>query len=171
MSVHDWRELAACRSSDPEIFFPAADSGPSYVAQVAVAKTICAGCPVRAECLAEALTRIPFGIAGGLTPEERRGARHRVGADPVAVLEVGLRAGASRTEIEAAGRVLLIAGRPAREVARRCRVSERTAIRWATRLRTPPHDHEVEGSAAATAAPLRFSRSNDLLMARITEGA
>ena len=70
-----WRSRAACRSVDAEIFFPAATEGPIYEAQVAVAKAVCAGCSVRAECLAEALVRIPYGIAGGLTPEERRG-RH-----------------------------------------------------------------------------------------------
>ena len=70
----DWRTRAACRSMDPEIWFPAATEGPTYEAQVAVAKAVCAGCPVRAACLDEAV-RIPYGIAGGLTPEERRGRR------------------------------------------------------------------------------------------------
>ncbi len=46
-----------------------------HAAQVAVAKAVCARCPVRAACLDEALIRIPYGIAGGLTPEERRGRR------------------------------------------------------------------------------------------------
>jgi hypothetical protein len=67
-----WRDRAACRDVDPERFFPAAEDGPGLRAQVAAAKAICARCPVRAECLAEALARIPFGIAGGLTEHERR---------------------------------------------------------------------------------------------------
>ena len=54
------------------LFFPAAESGPARDAQVAAAKAVCARCPVRAECLAEALARIPYGIAGGLTEHERR---------------------------------------------------------------------------------------------------
>jgi WhiB family redox-sensing transcriptional regulator len=41
----NWRSLAACRSADPDLFFPISSSGQS-VAQVAEAKAICAGCPV-----------------------------------------------------------------------------------------------------------------------------
>lgn len=37
------------------------------------AKAICMGCPVRAECLAEALdNRIEWGVWGGMTERERR---------------------------------------------------------------------------------------------------
>lgn len=73
----DWRTLAACVGTDPELYFPAAETGPGYDAQVAAAKTVCAGCPVVAACLAEALARIPDGIAGGLTADERRALRRR----------------------------------------------------------------------------------------------
>jgi hypothetical protein len=68
-----WRHQAACRIGvDPELFFPVATSGTAYDAQVAKAKAICGRCPVRTSCLEEALLRIPGGIAGGLTEEERR---------------------------------------------------------------------------------------------------
>ena len=40
----DWRQLAACRHTDPELFFPLSASGPS-LDQVTQAKAICAGCP------------------------------------------------------------------------------------------------------------------------------
>ncbi len=74
----DWRAAAACAgTTDPELFFPVAETGPAYDAQVAAAKAVCAGCPVVAECLAEALARIPYGIAGGLTESERRALRRR----------------------------------------------------------------------------------------------
>ena len=76
----DWRSRAACRPGagvDPETFFPVAESGPVHDAQVATAKRVCARCPVVAECLAEALTRIPDGIAGGLTEVERRALSRR----------------------------------------------------------------------------------------------
>ncbi len=67
----DWRSAAACRSADPELFFPVSDSGPSLV-QATEAKAICAGCPVRRQCLAFALrTRQVHGIWGGLTERER----------------------------------------------------------------------------------------------------
>jgi hypothetical protein len=49
-----WRSLAACRSADPDLFFPISSSGQS-TAQVAEAKAVCAGCRVRRECLAFAL--------------------------------------------------------------------------------------------------------------------
>ena len=67
-----WRDRAACRDVEPELFFPAAEDGAARHAQVQAAKAVCAGCPVRVECLAEALARIPYGIAGGLTEHERR---------------------------------------------------------------------------------------------------
>ena len=118
-----------------KVFFPTAESGPDYVVQVATAKAVCAGCPVRAECLNEALARIPDGIAGGLTPEERRAVRTG-GARPSTHATSSARRPKRRfREREAAGRVLLAAGRPVREVARRCEVSERTAARWAARAR------------------------------------
>lgn len=133
----EWRDRAACRNTAPETFFPSAAAGPIYEAQVATAKAVCAGCPVRAECLTE-MARVPFGIAGGLTPEERRTHRpDRAEADQAAVLAAGLAPGADRAQVAAAGRVLLAAGRPAREVAQLCGVSERTASRWAARITTP----------------------------------
>jgi WhiB family transcriptional regulator, redox-sensing transcriptional regulator len=67
----NWRMAAACRSADPELFFPVSDSGPS-LAQAAEAKAICAGCAVRRQCLSFALrTRQVHGIWGGLTERER----------------------------------------------------------------------------------------------------
>ena len=128
----NWRSRAACRGVDPELFFPTAEDGPVRDAQVAVAKSVCASCPVREACLAEALERMPYGIAGGLTPEERRGQRRRLPEIEREIeLEEGLRPGAGRAQVAVAGRVLLLAGRPAREVAARCGVTERTVSRWA----------------------------------------
>lgn len=150
----DWRERARCRSVEPETFFPTAEAGPVYEAQVAVAKAVCARCPVRNDCLAEALVRIPFGIAGGLTPEERRGRQPATtGREPAAVLDAGLRPGATRGEVEAAGRVLLTAGRPVVEVARRCGVTARTVTRWIARTQT-------EGSHGGHRAPLLISHTH-----------
>jgi hypothetical protein len=68
-------EARACRDVDPELFFPVAESGPLYEAQVAQAKAVCAGCPIRAQCLAFALERLPYGIAGGMTAGERAAVR------------------------------------------------------------------------------------------------
>ncbi|GGW78136.1 WhiB family transcriptional regulator [Streptomyces galilaeus] len=58
----DWSAQAVCRSADPE----------ERAAQNR-AKALCAGCPVRTECLAHALDhRIEHGIWGGMTERERR---------------------------------------------------------------------------------------------------
>jgi hypothetical protein len=171
MSGTGWRDRAACRGVDPETFFPTAHDGPVYAAQVAVAKSVCAGCPVRAECLDEALVRIPFGIAGGLTPEERRGHRQRVGKADVSTLETGLRPGASRAELEAAGRVLLVAGLAPREVAERCGVADRTVTRWISRLRAEAlPDTGTEGSHGGHRAPLLISHPHGLLAGNTSSG-
>ncbi len=63
----DWTTRAACAETDPEAFYP--EKGGS----TAAAKAVCAGCPVRAACLAEALGhRERHGVWGGLSEPERR---------------------------------------------------------------------------------------------------
>ena len=70
-----WRSVAACRSADPDLFFPISDSGPA-LEQAVEAKAICATCPVRRECLAFALrTKQVHGIWGGTTEHERTAVR------------------------------------------------------------------------------------------------
>jgi hypothetical protein len=71
----EWRSRAACVGTSPDLFFPTAESGVVYRAQVAAAKAVCSRCVVTAECLTFALERMPYGIAGGLTAEERRARR------------------------------------------------------------------------------------------------
>ena len=67
----DWRARGACLSADPELFFPLSSAGPS-VEQLNQAKTVCAGCQVRAECLEFALaTRQLHGVWGGTSEDER----------------------------------------------------------------------------------------------------
>ena len=71
LRAQDFRHRAACRDSDPELFYPAAEYGPEHDAQVSAAKAVCARCPVRVECLTWALGALAYGIAGGLTEHER----------------------------------------------------------------------------------------------------
>lgn len=72
-----WWSAAACRSADPDLFFPISDSGPA-LEQAAEAKAICATCRVQRECLAFALrTGQVHGIWGGTTEDERAAARRR----------------------------------------------------------------------------------------------
>ena len=74
-SVQNWRSAAACRSADPDLFFPISATDPA-TRQIARAKTICAACRVRRECLAFALrTEQVHGIWGGTTEHERAAAR------------------------------------------------------------------------------------------------
>ena len=71
----DWRELAECRGSNSELFFPEAGAD---VARIAAAKEVCAACPVSADCLAYAVeTNQTEGIWGGRTASERRTLRRR----------------------------------------------------------------------------------------------
>lgn len=68
----DWRESAACRSAEPELFFPVSSQGQSAT-ETEHAKAVCAGCPVRRECLQFALaTRQAYGVWGGMSESERR---------------------------------------------------------------------------------------------------
>ena len=68
----DWRQLAACRHADPELFSPISVPGRS-LNQITQAKAICAGCPVSRQCLAFALdTRQGHGVWGGMSEQERR---------------------------------------------------------------------------------------------------
>jgi WhiB family transcriptional regulator, redox-sensing transcriptional regulator len=67
-----WRLDAACDGMDTLIFFPIGETGPA-APQVKLAKTICASCPVREECLEFAIATIQNdGIWGGTTEDERR---------------------------------------------------------------------------------------------------
>ena len=76
--VMDWRDGAACRHHDPELFFPEGTAGPALL-QADQAKRVCQSCPVRTPCLSFALRHgLPFGIWGGATGEERRGIRRAV---------------------------------------------------------------------------------------------
>jgi WhiB family redox-sensing transcriptional regulator len=76
-----WRSAAACRSVDPDLFFPISDSGPARE-QVAKVKAICSACRVRRECLAFALrTGQIFGIWGGTTELERAAVRRRTASE------------------------------------------------------------------------------------------
>ncbi|MFJ5680261.1 WhiB family transcriptional regulator [Streptomyces sp. NPDC093097] len=68
----DWLHRAACRDEDPDLFFPAGDTGPA-VLQIREAQAVCARCPVVRQCLDWALvTRQTHGVWGGLSEGQRR---------------------------------------------------------------------------------------------------
>jgi WhiB family transcriptional regulator, redox-sensing transcriptional regulator len=67
-----WRDDAACRHADPDLFFPIGATGPA-LRQISEAKRICRACPARTPCLAWALENgITDGVWGAITPDERR---------------------------------------------------------------------------------------------------
>ncbi len=67
----EWLQRAACVDEDPELFFPVGTTGPA-LRDLATAKSVCARCPVRRECLSWALrTGQAAGVWGGTCEEER----------------------------------------------------------------------------------------------------
>jgi WhiB family redox-sensing transcriptional regulator len=86
----EWAAAALCKQSRPdELFVKGAEQHK--------AKVVCAACPVRAECLAEALdNRIEWGVWGGMTERERRALlRRRPNSSWRTILET------ARTKVEA----------------------------------------------------------------------
>ena len=73
--VKDWRNLAACRDTDPDLFFPVGTTGPA-IDQIAAAKAVCGECEAQTACLEFALlSNQESGVWGGTSEEERRKVR------------------------------------------------------------------------------------------------
>lgn len=71
MRISEWRDRAACRGMDPNLFFPERGE------RVDRLRAICAACDVRAECLTFALEqRVTFGFWGAKTEHQRRRLRN-----------------------------------------------------------------------------------------------
>jgi WhiB family redox-sensing transcriptional regulator len=80
-----WRENAACKGIDVEVFFPPEeDVGSIFPTEESAdpareAKAICADCPVAEICLQYSLaTNQVEGVWGGLDTNERRRMRRRI---------------------------------------------------------------------------------------------
>jgi WhiB family transcriptional regulator, redox-sensing transcriptional regulator len=72
-----WREQAACRDTDPDLFFPVGTTGPA-IEQIRSAKAVCAECEVRTPCLEYAIeSNQDSGVWGGLSEDERRALRRQ----------------------------------------------------------------------------------------------
>jgi len=68
----DWRDDAACRDADADLFFPVGTIGPA-LRQIDEAKRICRACPAHAARLAWPIDhRITSGVWGGTTEDERQ---------------------------------------------------------------------------------------------------
>lgn len=76
-NLPEWYRGALCAQTDVELFYP--ERGDS----ARPAKSVCAKCPVKKECLDDALARGErFGIWGGLSDRERRKLENRA-PDPI----------------------------------------------------------------------------------------
>ncbi len=70
-----WRATAACRDTDPDLFFPIGTTGLA-ITQIDEAKAVCMSCPAQIECLEFALrANQDTGVWGGTSEEERRDLR------------------------------------------------------------------------------------------------
>ena len=70
----NWRDHANCRGTALALFFhPEGERDPERSRREARAKAFCRGCPVRSECLQEALAdNNSYGTWGGMSERERR---------------------------------------------------------------------------------------------------
>ncbi len=75
-----WMSRSACRSEDPELFFPVELAGPALLERISTAKAVCGRCLVRRSCLSYAVRTGQEGIWGGTTTDERRRRRRRSSA-------------------------------------------------------------------------------------------
>ena len=88
-----WQTRAACRDTDPELFFPPTEDDTSSVVarHLLAVRPVCQSCPVATECLRWALdTGQDFGLWAATTPTDRRAIRRDRMAgvpDPIADAE------------------------------------------------------------------------------------
>jgi WhiB family redox-sensing transcriptional regulator len=67
-----WRDQAACRDVEADLFFPAGSSG-AAVCHIKAAKAVCRRCPAQEACVRFALdTNEEAGVWGGKDEDERR---------------------------------------------------------------------------------------------------
>ncbi len=71
--MDDWREWAACRGMDPDLFIePFHEVARTRATREAKARAVCDRCPVVIDCLGEALSNDEkHGIWGGMNRRER----------------------------------------------------------------------------------------------------
>lgn len=110
-------ENAACDGADIDLFYSDAS------ADIAMAKSFCAECPLLKKCSAWAVDYVNFGLMGGMTPKERfikRGGKDAIELDDIQMLKEQFK---------------FVMSQPASEVALHFEVDTRTVIRWRNILR------------------------------------
>ena len=77
MDVQDLNmELAACKETDTDVFFP--EPGKGYMQAIELAKGICSSCAIKTDCLAVALENNYEGVWGGMTSLDRESYKRRM---------------------------------------------------------------------------------------------
>lgn len=87
----NWRDEAICKGTDQTIWFPdAEDSRIAYKK----ARAICDECPVRQECLDDAIAtdELVHGFRGGMKPKERQRYARTLGQDWQTIIRIRLAA-------------------------------------------------------------------------------
>jgi len=68
-----WRDDAACKDMDTNLFFSAGPNGRDGAAYPPTTRAACARCPVATECLDDAFaTHDRWGLRAGLAPKQRQ---------------------------------------------------------------------------------------------------
>jgi predicted RecB family nuclease len=109
---------AVCAGKPLDLFF---SDEPS---ETLAAKALCAECPIRVQCAQWAGLNAPYGVFGGMTPDERR-ILFGIDFDEMAL-----------TREELLEQYNFIQNMTAREVGLRFGVDARTVVRWRTVLRS-----------------------------------
>jgi WhiB family redox-sensing transcriptional regulator len=86
-AAYEWEDEAACKGMPLELFF-GSDEFPMTNVQARDGRMICASCPVRRDCLVDALLkREANGMRGGYLGHERRTAVVQHGGSMLAAME------------------------------------------------------------------------------------
>jgi Transcription factor WhiB len=109
----DWFKDASCKGVDPSIM------DGETLADIQIAKAICADCPIAALCADRAIKMESAGVWGGLTPDERKAMRSD--RPLIDLVEIGELA---RHEAN------LFSGKTVKVLAGEYEVAERTIYRW-----------------------------------------
>lgn len=119
--IENWRNSALCAQSDPDAWFPEKGAAPPYTQ-----RRICNSCPVRQECLDEALDMgYRYGIWGGTTHRQRLGKYRDQPVHP-----------AGDSMIKDLVQEYTRYGMTAKQIAERLKVDKRTVVRTRSQLRT-----------------------------------
>lgn len=149
----DWQHRAACRDTDPELFFPIGNTGPALL-QIKDAKDVCHRCAVIGECLLWAVaTDVEDGVWGGQDQDERHREKRRQRYHAQASQEVPeqLRAAALAEFAERRLQYSSDMG-VARAVSYRCAgITPSMVIHWAAEAGYEIDDRSTRGARAAAA--------------------